>query len=225
MDTDKNTIRYVSIFSISALLLSLFSYAFRTCNNWFEFLSYLFLGLFGSGVVVVFASVISANNKFKRSMNNILFNAKVAKIYYDEIIYVNKGRFLKLSKNILDCYNNFYQSYTEIEFMFFNRKFEKNIVSLFNTFTSFIGPFASAVRNNEIQEITSIDLDFYYSEARTMTKIKFYEFINSYVDLYSLWDNKMLDWVINQDELTQDSYASKGKAIRHETIKQIIGKR
>jgi hypothetical protein len=225
MDTDKKTIRCVSLFSISALLFSLLSYAFKSCNNWLEFISYLFLGLFGSGVVVAFASAISAKNKFKRSMNNILFNAKVTKIYYDDLIYIDKGRFLKFSQKILDSYNNFYQSYTEIEFMFFNRKFEKNIVSLFNTFTSFVGPFASAVRNNEIQDITPKDLGFYYSEARTMTKLKFYEFIHSYVDLYSLWDSKMLAWIVTEDELAQDSYATGGRPKKHETIKQIMGKR
>ena len=218
-------IRFLSLFCILSLTLAFLSYAFKCRNNWLEFLSYLFLGLFGSGVVVVFVSVISAKNRFKNSMNKMLFNAKVAKIYYDEFLYIDKGRFLKYSQKLLDCYNNFYQSFTEIEFMFFNRKFEKNIVSLFNTFTSFVGPFATAIRNNEIQDITSKNLDFYYSEARTMTKIKFYEFINSYVDLYSLWDRKMLDWVINQDELAQDSYTSTGRAIRHETIKQIMVKR
>jgi hypothetical protein len=224
METDKKVIRFFSLFCILSLALAFLSYAFKCRNSWLEFLSYLFLGLFGSGVVVIFVSVISAKNRFKKSMNKMLFYAKVAKISYDEFLYIDKGRFIKYSQKFIECHNNFYNCYTTIEYVYFNRKFEKYIKNLFTTFTAFVAPFASAVSKNEIRDITAKDLDFYFAEARTLTRIKFYEFVHSYVDLYSLWDRKMLDFDIDVDETAKESYSTRDVGIKHETIKQILAK-
>ena len=240
MDLDKKTIRYASIFcfvtlllsvltyglkgsDVFALLLPIVTYMVKNGDMWFAFASNLFLGLFCSGILVVFVSVISAQYKFRNSVNKILYYAKVVKGYYDWLPYSDKSRFMQISKKLVDCYDEFYKYYTEIEFLFFNKKYEKSIRDLFNAFTDFISPFNSAVIKDEIRVVEQKDVDFYYAESQTMTKLKFHEFIFRYVDLYSLWDKKLLAFVIENDDNAKETYSDKGK--RHETIKQILSQK
>ena len=107
--------------------------------------------------------------------------------------------------------------------MLFNQNYENNIHGLFNAFTSVTEPFASAVLKDEIQDIEPKDIDSYYIDAQIMKKPDFYKFIYEYVDLYKLWDEKLLEFVLENDELAVESLTSKGK--KPETIKQIIAKR
>jgi hypothetical protein len=202
MDENKKTIQYIGIFCAVTLFLSIFTYGVKGSDffamflplvnylvqngdKWFLFASNLFVGVFCSGVLVVLASVITAQYKFKKSVNNILYYSKVLKTYYDWLPYSDKKRFMQISRKIADCYTDFYKNYTEIEFLFFNRKFEKDIRALFIAFTDITSPFYSAVIKDEIQVVKQKDIDFYYAESQTMTKIKFYEFVFKYADLYT----------------------------------------
>jgi hypothetical protein len=206
-----------------AIFLPLVNYLVKNGDTLFVFASNLFLGLFCSGVLVILVSVISAQYKFKNSINNILYYSKVVKTYYDWLPHSDKSRFMQISRKIVDCYRDFYKNYAEIEFLFFNRKYEKNIRALFIAFTNFTSPFNSAVIKDEIQVIEQKDIDFYYAESQTMTKFKFYEFIFKYIDLYALWNKKLLTSVIEADELMKETHIEKDK--KHETIKQILAKR
>jgi hypothetical protein len=240
MDLDRKTIRYTIIFCGVSLLLSiltygikgsdffalflpLFNYLVKNGDTWFVYASSLFLGLFCSGVLVVLVAVISAQYKFKNSVNKILFYSKVVKAYYDRLPYSDKSRFIQISRKIVDCFTDFYKNYTEIEFLFFNRKYEKDIRALFIAFTDFTSPFNSAVIKDDIQVIEQKDVDFYYAESQTFAKLKFYEFIFKYVDLYTLWDKKLIASVMDADDLTQEIHDEKG--MKHETIRQILAKR
>lgn len=230
MDIDKTTARSAFAFSLIVLLLSLVVQAFsfsqsttESSNTWLGYASNLLLGFFSNGVLIVLVSMISAQRKFKILVNKMLFYSKVAKIYYDRLPYADKSRFLLISQKVVDCYENFYQNFTEIEFMQFNRRYEENIRSLFNSFTTFVGPFNSAVITSETHDIPPKDYDFYQTEAQTMTKLKFHDFIYDYVDLYALWDRKMLDFVIDEDEWSKAEYGHEER--KHETIREIIAKR
>ena len=135
MDLDKKTIQYASIFSLAALLLSILTYGIKGSdffalffplldylvkngNMWFAFASNLSLGLFCSEILVVLVSVISAQYKFKNSVNKILYYSKVVKVYYDWLPYSDKSQFMQISKKIVDCYADFYKNYTEIASLF-----------------------------------------------------------------------------------------------------------
>lgn len=230
MDVDKTTIRYAFVLSLIAFLLSLlaqmFSFSKQTTesgNAWLIFASNLVLGLFGNGILIVLVVMISAQRKFTNLVNKMLFYSKNAKIYYDRLTYADKSRFLLTSQKVVGCYENFYQSYTEVEFMLFNRKYEKNIRSLLNSFTTFVSPFNSAIIASETRNILSKDIDFYQAEAQTMTKLKFHEFICDYVELYALWDRKTLEFIMNEDERSKALYRDEDR--KHETIREIIAKR
>jgi len=194
-------------------------------NVWFGFASNLCLGLFSGGVLAVLISMISFQNRFKKSVNKMLFISNNSKICYDEIFYIDRERLLPISKKIIDYYDDFSQIYNGIEFLFLNGKFNKKIQSLYFAFTTFVSPFNSLLIKDEIHDLAQQDLDFYFSEARSLTKLKFYEFVHSYVDLYSLWDKKMLDFMIEVDEDAKGNFSSKDVDIKHETIKQIMAMR
>ena len=206
-----------------AMFLPLVNYLVKNGDMWFLFASNLFVGLFCSGVLVVLVSVISAQYKFKKSVNNILYYSKVLKTYYNWFPYSDKKRFMQISRKIVDCYTDFYKNYAEIEFLFFNRKYEKDIRALFIAFTDITSPFNSAVIKDETQVVEQKDIDFYYAESQTMSQIKFYEFIFKYADLYTHWDKKLFASVMDADDLIQETHIEKGK--KHETIRQILAKR
>lgn len=131
MDIDKNTTRILVFFNIIALILSIKFFVFKNCVVGFEFASDLFLSLFGSGVLVLLVSIISAQSKFKKSIENILFNSKRAKIYYNEIFYIDNSKFFTIADKIFECHKEFYNNYKEIEFMWFNEKYKEKIQKLF----------------------------------------------------------------------------------------------
>lgn len=229
MDVDKTTIRFSFVFSLIVLLLALLVQVYSLShsategnNTWLDFASNLLLGFFSNGALIVLISMISAQRKFKNLVNKLLFYSKVAKVYYDRLQYADKSRFLVISQKVVDCYENFYQNYTEIEFMLFNQRYEKNIRSLFNSFTNFVSPFNSAIITSESRDIPPEDIDFYQAEAQTMTKSKLYDFVYNYVELYTLWDRKMLDFIIDQDEWSKMKYDNED--VKHETIREIIKK-
>jgi hypothetical protein len=56
-----------------------------------------------------------------------------------------------------------------------------------------------------------------------MTKLKFHDFIHDYVDFYDLWDRKMLDFVIDNDEWSKTKYGDEER--KHETIREIVVKK
>lgn len=280
MDLDKKTILYTGLFCLVTLLLSVLTLGikgmnifpsilkFLNCDTWLEFVSNLSLGLFCSGVLVIFGATISAQYKFKNSVNNMLHYSKVARLHYDSLLdkppvptvmpqkaqsfldilqklcaknrrssqldksesareyygsfsNIEKSRFLLISQKIIDSYTDFEKNYAEIEFMLFNRKYEKSIRNFCNAFREFVSPFNAVVWKNETEGIDAKDMGFYYIESQTMTKVKFYEFIYKYIDLYALWDKKMLAFIIDFDERAKQVHSGH----HSETIKQIIAQR
>jgi hypothetical protein len=225
VDIDKNTIKNVIYFNIIAFLLSIITFIYKNNCVWFEFASNLFLGLFSSGVLVLFVSIISAQSIFKKSVNNILFYSRKVKNYYDEIFYIDRKRFLTVSKRIIECYEEFYKNYQDIEYTWFNQKYKGRTQNLFNTFTTFVSPFYSSINKYEISDITEKDIDQFFLESKTMTKVKFDEFVRAYVDLYSLFDKKMLASVLQWDENSLDIHNWTDNQVKHQSIRQIINQK
>ena len=225
MNTDKKLIILIGVFSIGSLVVSITAfwganYYAALNNNWFYFISDLFLGLLGGGVLAIFASLISVRIKFKKSMNKMLYIARNVKRYYDRVFYFqdneDQHKFVAIAQKIIECFDEFYQNYHEIEYMLFNRK--DKVDKLFVSFGSFVSPFVSVVRMSGIPD--KYDIEFYCAEAKTVTKPKFFEFLYCLADVHELWNQEMFENFKDVDDWDKEI---DGKA--HLTVSEIMQKR
>jgi|GEM_PF-5757160 len=226
MKIDKAIIFFFLVIIAITFSLIIITYQFTSITSNGQLIYDFSLGIFCSALVALFVSIISARSKFFTLLNKILFICKQIKSNFDKTYYIEQDRLLTITEELVKNFEEFYQTYSDIDFLWLiNCKYKEPLEGLCFRLESFISPFCSFVNNNGIKQIHEKDIERLQLEINTKVKIDFHEFICTYVDLYTIYDNKLLTSVLEWDEISQDLYNWVGDKKLHETINQIINNR
>jgi len=224
MKIDKATINSLLILIGVTLLCTIISFFLITGNANWQLPFDLSFGIFGSAVVALFVSVISAKSKFF-TLNKILYICKQVNFNFNKTYYVENDRLLVIANELVDNFEDFYQFYQDVDFLrIINCRYQKPITNLFNAFAKFENPFISITSQNDIKPVSQRDIEHLRLEL-IVIKTEFHKFICAYVDLYTLYDKELLNSIIELDDISTNPFEWNGTTKKHESIKQIISNR
>jgi hypothetical protein len=195
MKIEKYTIKWLSWISVISFLLSISCLFIPSNCPIGKILPNIFIGILGSGLVVLFTSLISFSYKFRHNMEEMLFYSKRIMALYSNTRETSLDNMRIVSEKMEQFFQEFYIIYRDTEFNFFNIKFFDNTKDLFERLLVFLRPFL-IINENIGKDDESIEwCNSSINDIKTITKVEYDDFVSAYENLYLIYDPKIFKYL------------------------------